>query len=368
MELVNSTTVVASTMVAESIDPERRSVLGIAKATFVVSTSGAVKLDRVDPMPIYTKDVETRYGVLPREDIPRLDPVFEVMVLGNAYAPDDTPVAQRQIDLQVGHIQQSLLVHGNRHWVGDSDNASISHAEAFTRMPLGWHLAYGGTEEVEIDDESFVDVADPVNPVGKGFNYRLQIEQLASALRCPDGYPRFSAIRQLPNIESAKDPISQPGQVPLPVCWAPCMNSSGIIIERMKRAQRAAGQSPELQADAVKLGSPLMLHRAHPDWVIETPAAESIVRLEGMTPKQALEFKLPTLRVLMDVSVGAEERTVELHPNGLTLFPDLRKFTIIFRGVIPYRYRASDQRTARIRLENGWAPAPLTAAQKRRLS
>lgn len=367
MELINSTTVAAQIRVAESTDPERRSVLGIAKATFVVSNSGAVKLDRIDPMPIYTKDVETRYGVLPREDIPRLDPVFEVMTLGSACAFNDKPVTQRQIDLQVGHIHQSLMVHGDRHWLGRGKSATISPAVAFTRMPLGWHLAHGGTEAVEIDEESFMDVADPVNPMGKGFDYLPQIEQLSEALKCPEGYPRFSDRRQLANIEYAALPVSDPEQIPLPVCWAPCTISSGIIMERIKRVQQAAGQSRELQADAVTLGSPLMLHRAHPDWVIEAPVAESVVRLDGMTPNAPMEFKLPTLRVLLDVSVGAEERSVELHPNALTLFPDLAKFTLIFRGVIPYRYRASDQRAARVRLENGWKPAQRSAEQKRRI-
>ena len=104
------------------------------------------------------------------------------------------------------------------------------------------------------------------------------------------------------------------------------------------------------------LGSALMLHRAHPDWVIETPVAESTVRLEGMTAQGVFAFKLPSQRVMLDVSIGSEQRALELHPNALTLFPDLKKFTLVFRGVIPYRYQADDVRTARVRLEKGWQP------------
>lgn len=366
MELVNNTAVAVNTLVAESGAEDRRSLLGIAKATFIVSEAGEVKLDKNDPMPIYTKDVETRYGVLPREDIPRLDPVFEIMVLGNAYSPGGSAVAQSEVSLQVGHVEQSLMVFGDRFWQGEGQSATIGPAEPFTRLPLDWTRAFGGTQEVEIDEESFVDVTDPVNAEGKGFNYQVQVDELNKVLMCPDGYPRVELPRPLPNIESPAALIKQPDDSPLPVCWAPCAMSSGIIVERIKRAQRAAGDQPEQQADAVTLGSPLMLHRAHPDWVIEAPVAEASVRLAGMTENGVMQFNLPPMRVLLDVTVADSERAVELHPNALMLFPDLRKFTLTFRGVIPYRYRESDHRSARVRLEKGWGPAPRSAAQKRR--
>jgi len=349
-------------MVAESMDAERRSVLGIAKATYTVSEDGVVALDRTDPMPVYTKDVDTRYGVLPREDIPRLDPVFEVMVLGSAYAPGGQAVDVCEVALAVGDISRRLNVHGDRYWTDDSDQATPGKAVPFTRMPLGWHLAFGGTEEVEIDEDSFVDVADPINPLGKGFDYKPQVEQLTEALRCPSGFPRYNRLRALPNIESVAHPVTGPSDKPLPMCWAPCVMSSGIIIERMRRAQKAAGDDEKCQAQAVTLESPLMLHRAHPDWVIDTPSSQAQVVLSGMTPKVPLTFQLPELRVILDVSVAQQTRAAELHPSALTLFPDLRKFTLVYRGVIPYRYRASDKRMARVRLDTGWVPAARQAS------
>ncbi|MBX2880425.1 MAG: DUF2169 domain-containing protein [Granulosicoccus sp.] len=366
MELINNTAVATNLLVAESADPERRAVLGTAKATFVVAENGQVKLDKNDPMPVYTKDVETRYGILPREDIPRLDPAFEVMVLGNAYAPGGRAVQESRVSLQVGHVEQSLIVHGDRHWEGQGADARIGAAEPFTRLPLRWDRAFGGTQEVEIDEDSFVDVTDPVNAEGKGFNYQPQVDELAAALKCPAGYPRFKLPRPLPNIESPAAPIAKPDDSPLPVCWAPCMGSSGIIVERIRRAQKAAGDDAELQAQAVTLGSPLMLHRAHPDWVIEAPVAEASVRLEGMTKSGVMEFVLPPVRVVLDVAIAGEERALELHPNTMMLFPDLNKFTLTFRGTLPYRYRPEDQRTARVRLDKGWKPAPRSAAQNRR--
>lgn len=358
MKLVNSSAVAVKTLVAEGIDPSRRAVLGIAKATFTVSDTGAVTLDRQDPMPIYTKDVETRYGVLPKEDIPRLDPVFEVMTLGSAIAPTANPVEMALVELQVGHVKHALQVFGDRQWSGTDDNASISPARPFTRMPLGWHLAFGGTEEVEIDKDSFVDVSDPINPLGKGFDHVVQIEQLAQALKCPDPYPQYRRTRQLANIESADTPVTHAQDKPLPVCWAPCDISSGIIVERLRRAGELDPATDELRTGEIATDSPFLLHRAHPDWVIDTPVAEAMIRLTGMS-KTAMEFSLPSLRVLLDVTVGDKERALELHPGALTLFPDLNKFTLVFRGVIPYRYRASDTRVAQVRLETGWVPSPI---------
>lgn len=367
MELINNTAVAVNTLIAEGFTPEHRSLLGIAKATFRITKNGKVELDRNDPMPIYTKDVETRFGVLPREDIPRLDPVFEVMVLGSAYAPNGHPVNESQVSLQVGQVHQTMQVFGDRVWEGEGDNVRISAATPFTKQALGWHLAFGGSEEVEIDEDSFIDVSDPINTLGKGFNYQPQIDDLAKLLKCPDSYPRFHLPRPLPNIESPSDRVVQQGDAPLPICWAPCEGSSGILVERIRRAQKAAGVADEQQVEA-SLESPLVLHRAHPDWVIEPPLAGSTIRLEGMTKSGVFEFQLPDMRVLFDVSVSNKTRELELHPNALTLFPDLGKFTLVFRGTLPYHYRPEDERSARVRLQQGWVPARPTSTQRRRAS
>jgi len=363
MKLVNNTAISATLMTAEKPDSDIRRVYGVAKATFVADDSGEVALETRMPLPIYNGDLSTRFGILPKDDVPRLDPAFEVMVLGRAIAPNGNAVQQMDVELQVGTEHRRIRVFGDRCWKRNGDSWLRSAATPFTEMDLTWQKAFGGTIEAEIDEESFVDVADPVNPLGIGFNHAAQIQQLAQFLDAPDTFPKYNTQQALPNLEDPSSLIQSPEETPVPICWAPCDASSGVLLERLRQESEKQGIAAENMHEVLKFDAPLLLHRAHPDWIIPVPVKGADVQLYGMTEPGKWGFSLPELQVIMDVYVGAHERPIDLYPSGLILMPDIRKFTLVYRGAVDYRYREHEIRTARLRTEKSWRTAARGRAQ-----
>jgi hypothetical protein len=350
MELANTTPVPAHLAVMDGGREDARGILLVAKATFRVE-GGRVVLDDEAPLPVLAEDVETPLGVLPRDVLPKLDAGFEVMVLGHAVSPTGAPVTTMEVALGVGDVRRTLAVSGDRFWEGTESEARIGPAAAFERMPLTWERAFGGSVEVEIDDGALLDVAYPLNRGGRGFEHRRQALELGELFKSPEGYPRFPAERPLANIEDPAAPVTAWDDEPLPVCWAPTPAGSGMLVERLRRAGRTAA------ADGPVPGEPLLLERAHPDWVVAPPPPAAKVELVGMSPAGVMRFRLPEARVLADVAVGDETAVVELRPRALVILADEARFCLVFRGGRVCRYAPDETRGARIRLARGWAPA-----------
>ena len=217
-------------------------------------------------------------------------------------------------------------------------------------MPLVWERAFGGSQQVLIDREAVLDVSSPMNSEGKGFDHIRQARELGLAFKCPEGYPQFEAVRPLPNLEYPDMRVDTWTDEPLPVCWAAVPQSSGLIMERFKRSCERRDE------DYIELGAAEMNHRAHPDWVIETPQAGAVVRLEGASSQGLLEFRLPELRVVSDFQNGENIQEIELHPRSLMLLPEENRFYLTFRSVTRLAFNENEKRIARIRLLKGWCP------------
>lgn len=352
MDFVNTTPVPARLSVVQGLQRARRAALFTAKATFSVADDGRVRLDADAPLPVLEQDAETPFGGLPADVVLKLDPTFEVMVLGQAHSPTGDPVAQVEVALEVGEVRRRLRVTGDRVWQGAGEAATIGPPAPFLSMPLTWDRAFGGSVEAEIDAGAVLDLGHPLNREGRGFDHFAQALSLKQALVCPEGYPRVPEVRPLPNIEDPDAPVDRWDDEPLPVCWAPAPQSSGIYVERVRRRY---GETPPETPPAA---DPVAYERAHPDWIVQTPRARTAVRLSGMRPDGAdLAFRLPPARVIADVQLGAWEGEVELHPRTLILLPEEGRFCLVFRGGRRFDYAADVPRAARLRLARGWVPA-----------
>lgn len=350
MELVNTSPVPVDYAIIGNLPDDSRAVIFTAKATFRIEDNGQVKLERETPFPLLKEDQSTEMGLLPSDNLPRLDPAFEVMLLGKAYAPFGQSTTEMRVALSVGDVHHEIDVIGDRIWQGEGESASIAPPEAFESMPLVWERAFGGSQQVLIDKEAVLDVSWPMNSAGKGFDHISQAREIGVAFNCPADYPQFDATRALPNLETPDLRVKSWTDLPLPVCWAPVPQSSGLIFERFERSCEKRGE------DHVTLGAPEMHHRAHPDWVIETPHAGAMVRLEGASSQGLLEFRLPELRVVADLQDGDRVQALELFPRSLVLLPEEKRFYITFRCVTGFDYRENEKRVARIKLLKGWCP------------
>lgn len=346
MDLENTSAVPVKAAICAPPDG-RRTAIFTAKATFMFEPVGRVQLDREQPFDVIDDDEQTDLGLLPRDSLPRVDDAFEVILLGKAYAPAGAPVAQMLATLGVGAERRQVAVFGDRVWQGIGPNARISAARPFSTMPLTWQHAFGGKQEVMIDVDSPIDVSEPVNPDGKGFDHFKEAAQTASVFRPPEPYPQYSAIRELPNLEDPAALIRQWDDRPFPACWAPTPLHSAIVVERLRRAGRAKPDRP------VTIGSPEIMHRAHPDWVIAAPPEGAAVEMDGVLPAGRASFALPSLRVAIDLRIGDREETVALLPRTLVLLPEQQRFYIVYRHFMTFEYSADETRAARVRLEHG---------------
>jgi hypothetical protein len=353
MELVNKTPAAARASIVQFEDAPDRYVVFTAKATFELQPRGAVQAVVDDPVPLFDKDEETPLGLLPRDDIPRLDDCFEVILIGEAHAPQGRPTPAMMVRLSVGDVAREIAVIGERIWMPDRRN-TLPSPVPFVRMPMTHSRAFGGTCEVLIDEESPVDVSDPNNRYGKGFDPEPMARQLGKYLECPAPYPLFDGIRMLPNLEDPKRLIRGWTDTLPPTCWATAP------LDTMHQVRRALREPPATPGEPPPMPyvDRRLWHRAHPDWVIDVPPAEAIVSMRGVTPEGEAAFRLPALRLLVDMVVGTETSSHELRPQVLVLLPSERRFYLVYRHTVAIPYREGEERSARLRTEQGWFSSP----------
>ncbi len=348
MELVNTTPVQASLTVAAVSGYPARFGMMIAKATYSFDATAPFAIETANPVPLLMIDVPTPLGLMPRDDLPRADPAFEVIVLGQAHAPRKKPVAQMRVSLRVGATLRELLVTGDRLWQGTGATAVIGPATPFTKMPLTWDRAFGGSADIIVDKDSPVTVADQLNRLGKGFDHSKHVEPLRHMLTPPPGFPTFDPTRPLPNLEDPAAPIATWDDAPRPVCWATLPMDLGL------HAQRGMAPKPDADGFPGTEVKPELLHRAHPDWVLPVPEAGSVVVLDGFTPDDLVAFRLPKLRVIADWIVGEQSGTSELAPQMLVILPEQRQYTLTYRFVTNAFMKPDVERSIRLRLAEGW--------------
>lgn len=347
MELVNTTPAPGSLVVGEIDDGDRyRMGVATAKLTCRFDAQGNVEVEGDDPVPLFDMDEETELGLLVRDDLLHSSTAFDVILLGASHAPEGQQVTQMLVALSVGDQRRELAVFGARYWV---DRKTISAPEPFERMPLTWEHAFGGTAEVLIDAESPLDISDPRNPVGRGFDPAPTVAGLAETLGTPRGYPHYDTTRLLPNVEDPTALITRWEDVPEPACWAPLPLSSAL---HALRAVRIEGD-PNVEGTPAHFTSETF-RRAHPTWAIPHPAPGAEVVLEGLTPEQRITFALPRFRMLGDVAVGEGRSVQELYPLMLVLLPEERRFYLVYHSVFPVPFVEGESRSMRLRLEPGW--------------
>lgn len=354
MDLVNQTTVPAQLLVAQMPDEGCRGGLLVAKATFDYS-AGLPRLASADPLgllaePALLGDV----GELPDDLVPREDPAFEVFLLGACYAPGGRPAREATVSLSLGTVARRLLVSGDREWVGQGSSATIGPPAEFTRMPLTYERAFGGSAEIHIDPHSTYPVFEPLNARGRGFDADDYLAGCAASFECPPGFPRLeSRPRALPNLEDPEHRIRAWADHPPPACWATIPRDVGFGVRAIEARLARYGQNPTRaqQAQAAYF-------RAHPDWTFDAPpATRTELRLEGARAAGPTAFALPALRVLADYEIGSRVGVLELRPQALVLLPEQQRFCLVYRSLFRFDAAPGAARSFRVRLAEGWAPA-----------
>jgi len=343
MELANPHPIPASLTVSELPGFSLRLALAFAKATFNIADGRAV-LETQAPRKLLLADTPTPLGDLPRDDLPRADSAFEVVLLGQARAPGGVPCRRMSVSMAVGSTRRDLVVTGDRRWETTQAGPRPSDLEPFSSMPLTWARAFGGTCAVEIDHESFVDLCDVRNAAGRGWNPAIAADSLRERLKPPAGFPRFDPTRLLPNVERPESLVTAWEDSPEPACWAPVPTASAL------HAQRMIQDGPD-----GPLVGPGVFHRAHPDWVLpRAPEADALVEVRGVTEDGSWAFSLPRLGVQIDLRTGSLTRTMVLAPQILVLLPEESRCHLVYRGLMQVPPPDGEPRRARLRADETW--------------
>ncbi len=351
MRLVNTTQVPARLLVTRGAAADERFGVIAAKATF--SLDANPRLDVAGALPILDADspaADPALGVLPADLRPRRRAYFEVMLLGRAHAGAQ-PQAAVEVELAVGAHAQRLLAVGERRW-RQTPAGTIADAPApFSSLPLAWSQAFGGRARVHVDRDAVLDVVDPDNPDGRGFDPLPQARALAELLRAPPGFPVVEDPASLPGLlPPGVVPTRRSDRVPA-VCWAPVPSHAAI-----------ARQPPSVAVHDTEHDEPLHTAmdraalRAHPDWILPLPSAPPRLRLRGtFADGEARTLQLPALRVHADGSVGGRPCTLTLRPETLVLLPEQQRFYLVYRACFRVDAHHSAAAALRLRLDEGWS-------------
>jgi hypothetical protein len=354
MRLVNQTAVPATVTTSDFEGSTQRIGLLTAKATFRFDDQGRVELETQEPFPLLAQDKKTPLGDLPADLQPRVDASLEVIVLGHAYAPRGRPVSALTVALTVGQVHRELLVLGDRSWAPNHKTASPP--TPFTRMPLTYGRAFGGTVPISLDQESVFDLCDTCNKHGLGFDAERMARDLGGLLKAPRGYPVLPAgyVRRLPNLEDPRAPIVRWEDVPLPLCWATVPIDVPLWAVRQARENAKPPPLPPLAEIRRELPS-VANYRAHPDWVIPMPTLAPTIRLENLLATvPALEISLPDLGVVADYTVNGRIGRRSLIPHMLVLLPDQWRFYVVYRLPFNFQFQPGDEREFRLGTEPKW--------------
>lgn len=235
------------------------------------------------------------------EGVSKLTPEF--LVHGKAFPPPSSGGIGCAVRVKLGNRRKTLLVFGDRHWVGSKPSAP----SAFESMPIDWAHAYGGSEV-------------PANPEGMG----ARLER---------------GVHRLPNIERPEQLLIDPTQIVEPAGFGP----RGPLHPDRARWRgtydasylktHAPGFAPDLDWRYFNLAP-------EDQWFDAPLRGDEEFQLDHLHPnKPSINGRLPGLRarVFADYRAadGAEPRLreVPLRLSTVWFFPHAERALVLFQGL-----------------------------------
>jgi hypothetical protein len=367
MELVNQTPAVAQLDVAIHDENQPRRGMLTAKVSFRIEPSGQVIVDDQDPFPLFAFEEPTELGPLPGDALPRSDDQLDVVLVAAAYARGGRAAESMHVGMSVGDVSRTMVVTGDRYWNTSGGRPTISRPIPFVRMPMTYAQAFGGRADVRIDLDTVIEVTDPFNPAGKGFDAVASGTSVAESLGVPEGFPRIDYLRMLPNLEHPEHRITRWEDAPAPYCWGTLSPDTpfahAAFVQRIGLLGQAS-RDPFEDALLPKLAMNALTHRAHPDWVIDLPNPGARVTLTGVTPSGRLSFELPQVRILADYVIDDRTGVRELIPQTFVIMPEEMRAYIVYRLGFTVAADPESERSFRLRLEPGWFSPPSTNSRR----
>jgi len=327
LQLINKTPLAVEMMTLPDVNGVEALVLAV-KGTFSLSERPVLREAQV---PI---QLESVYDDEPGCSSPRLlsechlpKPSSDVVLEGMAHAPGGKTVTELDVGLRVGRVEKTIRVIGDRWFL----NGEPTQPEVFTKMPLVYERAFGGT--IPRDKQPQTEF-EPRNPIGRGFTGKKK--------SLPDEAP-------LPNLEAPDAPYSKGKTVPvvgfswIDPSWLPRRGYAGTYDEAWKKKRM-----PFLPEDF----DTRFFNAAHPDLVypgfLEGGEPVTLINLTADRPR--IDFRLPSIRFETEAIVGRKASTIDLNLETLFLQPEEHRFCLTWRGLLGCPDGATSLRQVRLEL------------------
>jgi hypothetical protein len=309
--------------------------LVVVRCCFVIQTDGqqvlATEQTEVSRIPKFGREPGLS-SLIDECDLVHTKNKTDVLVYGHAYAQAARTTTCQDIRLKVANIDKTLRVQGDRRWQQGIFGLGLSPPEPFTKMPIVYERAFGGTDEKSPDPKDHR--WESKNPVGTGFAIKKEhlIDQLA------------------PNIEYPETPYKDwrkghaAGFGPIARHWSPRVELAGTFDEDWENTRK-----PLLPTDFNELFYQCAPEDQQVDGFLK---GGELVELYNMTPEGYLSFRLPKLILALTTSfydgTSAQHRAVF---HTLNLYPDQRSFQIVWHSQLPCHHKVNKLKETRITLK-----------------
>lgn len=321
MELINSTRMVAGYTMG--LEPSGRELLVVVvKGTFTIPSEGEpVRLADAQE-PLVMADV---FFAEPGKSAPRYEAEFaprkprcDVLLHASAYAPGGRPATRVEVGARLGSWSKTFAVVGDRVWLAGPTGIAASSPVPFTQMPITYDRAFGGTDARDKDPSKHA--ACMRNPSGRGFHKNLR-EDFVNGAPLPNTEELGQAVTR---VDGDYRPMSFG---PIGRHWEPRAAYAGTYDDRWLE-----DHFPFLPPDFDE-----QYYQSAPiDQQVAHVRGGETISLLNLTPAGQTTFALPVFDAPIHFFPRKGEREDgQLVLDTITIEPDLKRFTLIWRATRP---------------------------------
>jgi hypothetical protein len=144
----------------------------------------------------------------------------------------------------------------------------------------------------------------------------------------------------LPNVEDPRALIRSPKDLPKPVGWGPYPLAGGVRVARLT--------GPDGVSLPFEVVEPWVMGWAHPDLIVETPAAGSRIEVEGMSRGGPIVAAVPAFPARVVLLTGDERRMLVPKLDTLIVEAERRRLVVRWRAAETFEMRPREVRLVRI--------------------
>lgn len=250
-------------------------------------------------------------------------PRCDILLLGQAHAPNGRPATRVDVGLRVGPWHKRFTAVGPRHWDCGLATLRATSPEAFISQPVSYDVAFGGTDLHHEDPAQHA--AFMANPAGRGFHKHLRKEWV-------DGKP-------LPLTEESGQTVTDPQGNYRPMAfgpvgrgWEPRSKLAGTYDDEWldKHFPFLPPDFDEQYFQAAPLDQQVPLDTFN--------AGPTEVMLHNLTPEGTTRFSIPSLAAPVHVfpkSGGREDYSAVL--DTIVIEPEERRYSLTWRVTRPLK-------------------------------